>query len=1044
MKSVKIFGQTIKYNNISDLAKQLNVSNDVALRKMIARQTLENIEKPKLLYDTLSNNLEKINLKDRQSLVLIRKFTGKRRIPKSEKDIIMQRNRNFISDNSNVMMIDENNKELLNDIVLRYTYYLDIIFKFSDRIYRRELIDFKKCKANELERYINESAQIYADRIGGLEYGKNQDINNLEDDHYIYIIKKVDVNHLNFDIRTMRLKNAQPIDISVNIYNDIINIKDIKINCVYDYLIETYKKISKNSIQQYGTKEGITTNELKEFCIKYDIKMIAYDITGKIIESHYPNKINGKSYKNLIYIAHNQHIYPIKNSKLNRKQINIIDQKRYLTQESLNTKFNKLLNNGIEPAQIKINNIKNEDGSITVNILSFVHKNKLHFYNNDYDNIKLLYQKFGLLDLLKENPLLNIHSCMRNIEKLYIKQNINSYCPELKNIPKKGGYIYVDNKNEYSEKNIYTLDATKFYASCITKLPYLIVIDTKINNIKEKIDKTNIIDHYFYVVQPININSFLIDKTTIVSGSYLKTILLIHEEQNINILYEIETTKVENYLKKMIEDIYSYSDINITFLKDLINIYIGKLSNGNYENKKINIIENVIRNDECQYYDMDITKYNNIYSFLTSVKEDVSLYTRFPIHCQILDQSRIELLNLRTHLHNKGYNNIVQIKTDAISFYTKKLNKNDFTDILAKTDRDLTKWKFIKFEKLKCSTQCYESEEINIFNNTIINNKKNILIDAPAGSGKSHCIINNLIPSIKDNDYIVLTPSNKALEEYRRNKYNSDVIQKYELNNIIPKEKIIIIDEIGMVGRKGLDILLKCAYFGKRIISYGDYSQLLPVDDNITEPYNNKQFINFLYNKIDILDQNHRNNFTKEYYTKIKTHKSIKYLINECKKYSTKNYYDAEYIICFTNEVKDKYNDLMLKLLNKKINDIGVRVICKTNKLRDNNIYNNYILTIIGKEKDKIIFNDGSSVIEKDFMKYFKPAYALTLHCLQGASILSYYFAEEDIQIITKCQNWNRYAYTLISRIKNKNLNDYEKIILQYNYKSILGKINRE
>lgn len=1043
MKSVKIFGQTIKYNNISDLAKQLKVSNDAHTRKEITRATLTNIEKPKILYDTLSHNFEKINLKDRQSLVLLRNFTGKRRILKNEKDIIMQQNQNYIIDNKSILMIDETDKDTLNELILRYTFYLDIIFKFSDRIYIREISRYAYCKSYELERHIKDAAEHYADLIGGLDYGKNQDINNLEDDHYIYIIKKVDVNKLNFDIRTMRLKSIKPIDISVNIYNDIINIQDIKINCVHDYLIETYKKISKNSILQYGTKEGITTNELKHFCIKYNIKMIAYDITGKIIESHYPDKINGKSYKNLIYIAHNHHIYPLKNSKLNKKQVNVIEQKRFLTQESLNNKFNKILNKGIEPAQIKINNVKNNDNTITVNILSFVHKNKLYYYNVDYDNVEKLYKKFGLLDYLKENPLLNIHSCMKNIEKLYVKENINSYCPELKNIPKKGGYAYVDTKNDYDSKYVHTLDATKFYASCITQLPYLITVDTKSNNINEKKDTTNIIDHYLYVVQPINLNSFLIDKTTVVSGSYLKKILMIHEEHNINMLYEIETTKVDNYLKKMIEDIYSYTDLNIKFLKELINIYIGKLSNGNFEKKSMHVIENVVLNNECQYYDMDITRYNNQYSFLKSVKEDVSLYTRFPIHCQILDQSRIELLNLRTHLYNKGYNNIVQIKTDAISFFTKRLNKNDFIDILAKSDRDLTKWKFIKFEKMKCSTLCYESEEINIFDNTIINNKKNILIDAPAGSGKSHCIINNLIPSIKDNDYKVITPSNKALEEYRRNKYNSDVIQKYELNNIIPTEKTIIVDEIGMVGRKGLDILLKCAYFGKRIISYGDYSQLLPVDDNITKPYNNKQFIDFLYNKTDILDQNHRNHFTKEYYNKLRTNKNIKYLINECKKYSTKNYYDAEYIICFTNETKDKYNNMMLELLNKKINDIGVRVICKTNKLRDNNIYNNYILTIIGKEKDKIIFNDGSSVTEKDLNKYFKPAYALTLHCLQGASILSYYFAEEDINSITKFQNWNRYSYTLISRIKNKNLNDYEKIILQYNYKSILGKYQK-
>jgi hypothetical protein len=112
----------------------------------------------------------------------------------------------------------------------------------------------------------------------------------------------------------------------------------------------------------------------------------------------------------------------------------------------------------------------------------------------------------------------------------------------------------------------------------------------------------------------------------------------------------------------------------------------------------------------------------------------------------------------------------------------------------------------------------------------------------------------------------------------------------------------------------------------------------------------------------------------------------------------------------------------MLKHLGFKDKfQIGVKLICKSNDLRDKNIFNNFTFTITEEIKKKgelsdFKLDDNSIITYKQLDKLFEPYYACTSYGIQGQSIKSYHYAKEDKSFL---KNNNRLSYTIISRIKN-------------------------
>ena len=140
-------------------------------------------------------------------------------------------------------------------------------------------------------------------------------------------------------------------------------------------------------------------------------------------------------------------------------------------------------------------------------------------------------------------------------------------------------------------------------------------------------------------------------------------------------------------------------------------------------------------------------------------------------------------------------------------------------------------------------------------------------------------------------------------------------------------------------------------------------------------------------------------------------------ILEEILKYNHKNYFECETIITYKNSTRIKYNEMMAKKLNIKFGEVGCKIVCKTNELKDLNLYNNFYYTVDEVDDDNIIITDGIDKIEitKKQLKYFDYGYCRTLYNIQGESIKSFYFALEDTPNID-----GRALYTLISRLKNK------------------------
>ena len=352
---------------------------------------------------------------------------------------------------------------------------------------------------------------------------------------------------------------------------------------------------------------------------------------------------------------------------------------------------------------------------------------------------------------------------------------------------------------------------------------------------------------------------------------------------------------------------------------------------------------------------------------------------------------------------NEG--DILGIKTDCI--YLHKKYENLFQKHLGKGIGD---WKTQEYNKFGVSVPL--KRKVNI---KMENRFDNFLGNQYAGGGKTWTIINKIIPQL--NNYIVVSPSHASLIEYRLGGHNCQVIQYYLIKNLIPSEKNIIIDEVGMLDFQMWQLLYKCSLLGKRIIAFGDFKQLLPVKGD--KENSGSVFMKYFFKTISNEWINRRNEFTKKYYDSIIYGKG-EYALKEAVRHSKKNPFEAEVVIVHRNQTRKKYNELLCKKHGiKEMTDIGARIMCKTNDLKKFNIYNNYDFVV--KECDKKIISllhekIGLIKIPTELIKdNFDFSYARTIYNLQGATIGSYYFSPEDYEYINP-----RMAYTIISRLRGK------------------------
>ena len=719
------------------------------------------------------------------------------------------------------------------------------------------------------------------------------------------------------------------------------------------------------------------------------------------------------NYKSLIYIAYNNHIYPINNSYLTKYNEPKYKNSCYIPFIKMEEKLIESLEGGILPDNINI--CDRTYDNFKLGISSFIIDNVLYHSNEDYEKILNITKLFGITD--KIDPKVNLSNIGEYIEKLYLKKNISSFFPYDNNF--NGGYNYIceDYDKLITNKNVLTIDNNKHYSNALYNLDYLIKTDIRIckhryiKDIEKK--EIEIIDYYLYVVNPKK-STILMPTCDYYTGYQIKYCA----SQNIEfeILEELEAEKIDNYYKQMINDLLNKVDES-TF-KEILNRHIGRMY-GNFGEKNYRKFQKIANNDElktCENFVYKLTKnFNLVYECKKSFYD---IYNKRPIRQQILFKARQTIYEKMKELKLND-NLILQIKTDAITF----LNNNNIKIV---SSNKFGEWKIETKEK----QTPHPNDMINnilTFNTTPINNENTIWIDY-AGSGKTHYIVNELIPKLKENNlksvfqdskdnFIVLTPSHSACKDYRKNNINCEVIQKYTYQyNNIPEEENIIVDEIGMVDIRGLDLLIKASCMGKKIFAFGDYRQLPPVSTG--KPLNNEIFLNLLYSKKTTLGTNYRNNFSVKYYDYLINETDNEKLIEEVKKYNCKSWKKADVILCYrTHTTRKIYNKLMLEYLGLEKFDIGARIVCKSNDLSEYEIYNNFYYTITNKDNQFIEIFDGINKynIEYSDLEKFDSGYCRTIYNIQGESVKSFYYAEEDFKFLD-----GKTTYTIISRLKTK------------------------
>jgi len=528
---------------------------------------------------------------------------------------------------------------------------------------------------------------------------------------------------------------------------------------------------------------------------------------------------------------------------------------------------------------------------------------------------------------------------------------------------------------------------------------------------------TEINKKYLYIAKP-KYSSQLMPETGFYTGYDL--IYCKDEGLAFELLEEYSCDTVDNTYSPLINDYFDRTK-NVKdkeFQKLFFNKIIGNFQNGCGNIRYTTMISKICNSDEALHSTGIMEKYNDEYTFCYEDSKIYEIYTRKIIAIQIINMARRIMYEKMKELKLND-SNIIQINVDEIIYVD---NGVEITDI---DESDYTAWKIPKKLSYKNCEFNYTGENKFINDTPSFKPHKNYLYEGYAGCGKTHKLINDIIPKllkkIDDNDsersLLVLSPSHSSLEDYRKAKLNCDVIQKFSLTHTIPKEDIIIIDEIGLCNKDANDVIFKCFLDGKQIISFGDFKQLLPVNE--ISHFNNKEYIQYIYNCFFTIKSNHRNMFTIDYYESLINEKIE--LMDEMKKYRTEYYEDAECIICKTNKKCDLWNKKIMKEKNISREDIGFKTICKTNKLRDKGIFNNFIFTVTDRDDDTVTLDNNYVITLKEFekcddkgKKIFRPAYARTAYNIQGKSLKSFYVPNSELINF----NDGRSAYTIISRLK--------------------------
>ena len=491
--------------------------------------------------------------------------------------------------------------------------------------------------------------------------------------------------------------------------------------------------------------------------------------------------------------------------------------------------------------------------------------------NNHYEECKNILEKFDMEDFI--TPLCSINHLFGLINKKLQNQNgykedcILSFFPTCTKF-RKSPYVYFN--DDYKTKKVYdkdiyhynkklnkiiTIDKCFSYGSSLADIPFLIQFDMRTDRIRTITNQDmKLVDHHLYVVKPPKeqyiIENLLLPETGLYAGYYLKRCR--KEGLKFELVEELFTRQISNYFTQMITDLINKADYDTA--KSIMVIGIGKMETNN--SKDFKVFDKLVNKQEAiatSGFSTTITTEDETYYLYHKIEKVDYVTNMFPISCQIKDEARWQVYKKIKSMKISD-DNLVAIYCDSISFIdpmkpVSNVEKyaNEKYDL---QEKNIKKFKYVeichslvgylatysyefKFKEIKDMSILNDSADRLILGKDYINN--NYLRIDYAGGGKTTTILNKVIPDLEKEDdkrsYIVLTPSHISLLQYRQKKINCGIIQSYNWSGTIPREEVIIIDEIGLLDRKSQNFLYKCFINKKTIWAFGDYRQLLPVGE---------------------------------------------------------------------------------------------------------------------------------------------------------------------------------------------------------------------
>ena len=769
-------------------------------------------------------------------------------------------------------------------------------------------------------------------------------------------------------IKKRKMREQSPLNLSVNFFGNIVEIDSTDNNCVVETLTHLYPKIANQKQNPIPALKEATTEEVMAFCKKYHIRAIAYDFEKNVIAENVPEKDSGK-FKTLVYLYYGNHMYLLDNKYLKERPEPSKAQPQ--SKEDLQAHFQSLLNQRIVPK-----NIKFEGYSVS----SFQHNDIIYYHNPDYQTCVNIAKTFMFSDKIPFYSSLT--SVMKYIEPLYTSNFAYSFLP-INHI--KPAFYY--NKPRDATRDIETIDKNKTYSYVLSTLPYLLSTDFRTYECF-KTDKF-IDETCLYIAKPAFPN-ILMPKQDIYCGQHIRFCL---HKFDFTITEVLKCRRNPNYYAQIVPDLYARFPDDA---KHIINRTIGMFQKEPQANGEDAIlITKEDRNPRRHSFEV----HDDLYAEFVPNEAVKNLYNKKPIAIQVKDRTN-QILYEKMEELNLTDDDIVQINTDSITFYK---NSNLNLNLSATLDG----WKKGEHNKTITASIFDNSPPFTTFFQTLPND--NTIITGYAGNGKSYHIQNKLDLT----DAIILSSKHSAIRQHREKNFNAEVIQKFcafrkNQKTTFPAEHHIIVEECGILTREHWDFLHKCVLLKKKLTLFGDFNQLLPVDEIYT--FNRPQYINMIFQHQSQKLDNWRNNFTLEYYDSL-INGDIDYLKREIRKYSTSKPEEADVIIAYRNTIVNKYNDYMLNYHNKTIADDDVPIMCITNDLRNHDYYNNFLF-----KSQEIPLTDEKQKELRTNDKYFRVAYARTLYNLQGDEVRSYYMAEEDLHWFAN----PRMAYTLISRLSTR------------------------